>query len=168
MKRTCLSCGTRLPEGVASRFVVTGRVCAGCAATVKTEGGRAAAERLVEAIDAPVLLMQSEPKRVYAANAKALRLFGKERQDVEGRRGGDVFDCLHSFSAAGCGKDRHCDPCRIRQAVVEALHAGQSSSGVTNPLQVKREEGFSTFHVQVSAERVGELALLRIDRFEKA
>lgn len=58
---------------------------------------------LLEAIDAPILLMQGNPRQVVSANKRALELFGKALREVENHRGGQVFDCVHSFTEAGCG-----------------------------------------------------------------
>jgi len=70
---------------------------------------------LLETIDVPVLLMQGNPRQVVTANQKALALFEKKPKDVEGHRGCQVFDCIHSFTEAGCGKDANCEDCNIKK-----------------------------------------------------
>src|SRR5512137_2252868 len=80
----------------------------------------------IEAIDAPILLMQGNPRQVVTANRKALELFGKELHEVERHRGGQVFDCVHSFTEAGCGKDAHCENCQIKNAIVDTLTTANS------------------------------------------
>jgi len=97
----------------------------------------------LEAIETPVLLMQGNPRQVVTANQRARDLFRKELHEVEGRRGGQVFDCVHSFTDAGCGKDVNCEDCKIRKA-----------------------EGTMTYVLQVSTEKAGDLALVRIERYE--
>jgi transcriptional regulator of aromatic amino acid metabolism len=74
---------------------ITHGICDGCAAQVSANS------MLLESIDAPVLLMQGNPRQVITANKKALELFGKELHEVENHRGGEVFDCIHSFTEAG-------------------------------------------------------------------
>lgn len=123
-------------------------------------------KRLVDAIDAPLLVMQKEPRQVYTANQKALKLFAKEIGQVEARRGGRVFDCAYAFTKAGCGKDEHCKPCRIKNAIVETLITGNSASGVA-VLTIKKDDGLTPATLQVTSEKIGDMALVRIDRYVK-
>lgn len=58
----------------------------------------------LEAIDAPILLMQGNPRQVVTANKRALGLFEKELQEVEGHRGGQVFDSFMRLRKTVAGK----------------------------------------------------------------
>lgn len=121
---------------------------------------------LLESIDAPVLLMQGNPRQVTTANRKALELFGKELHEVENHRGGEVFDCVHSFTEAGCGKDVNCENCKIKNAIIDTFITANSQDGVSTQLSIKKPTGTRTFVLQVSTEKVGDLALVRIDRYK--
>ncbi|MBI4793301.1 MAG: hypothetical protein HY789_11405 [Deltaproteobacteria bacterium] len=121
---------------------------------------------LLEAIDAPVLLMQGNPRQVVAANRKALALFEKEPHEVESHRGGQVFDCVHSFTEAGCGKDVHCENCRIKNAIIDTFTTGNAHNGVAAELPVKKANGIKSCVLQVSTEKVGDLALVRVERYD--
>ncbi len=59
---------------------------------------------MLESIDQPVLLLQENPRQVVAGNRRALELFGKTQ--VAGHRGGEVFDCLHSFPRQAAARMR--------------------------------------------------------------
>ncbi len=120
----------------------------------------------LEAIEAPTLLMQGNPRQVVTANQRALDLFQKELHEVEGRRGGQVFDCLHSFSEAGCGKDANCEHCKIRKAIVDTFETGNPHHGVSTVLPIRKADGTKTYVLQVSTEKLGDLASVRIDRYE--
>jgi len=122
----------------------------------------------LEAIDAPVLLMQGNPRQVVTANRRALALFEKELQEVEGIRGGQVFDCIHAFTKDGCGKDRNCEGCKIRDGIIDTFSTGKPHKGVLTSLQIKKGNETATYELQISTEKVGDLALVRIDRFDKA
>lgn len=122
----------------------------------------------IEAIDAPLLLMQGNPRQVITANRKALELFDKELHEVEGRRGGQVFDCIYAFTEDGCGKDSNCEGCKIRDGIIDTFTTGKPHSGVSTSLQIKKAAGTMTYVLQVSTEKVGDLALVRIERFDKA
>ncbi len=120
----------------------------------------------LEAIEAPVLLMQGNPRQVVTANQRALELFGKRLNEVEGRRGGQVFDCEHSFSAAGCGMDEHCEACTIKGAIVATFTTGTPHEAVAATLPVRKAGVAGYRALQVSTEKTGDLALVRIERYE--
>jgi hypothetical protein len=122
----------------------------------------------IEAIVPPILLMQGNPRQVITANKRALDLFEKELHEVEGRRGGQVFNCIHAFTEDGCGKDKNCDGCKIRDGIIDTFTTGNPHNGVSTSLQIKKANGTMTFVLQVSTEKVGDLALVRIERFDKA
>lgn len=122
----------------------------------------------IEAIDAPLLLMQGNPRQVITANRGALELFGKKLDEVEGRRGGQVFDCIYAFTKDGCGKDSNCEGCKIRDGIIDTFTTGKSHNGVSTSLQIKKTTGTITYVLQVSTEKVGDLALVIIERFDKA
>jgi hypothetical protein len=118
------------------------------------------------AVEEPVLLMQGNPRQVITANKAALDLFKKTFPEVENHRGGQVFDCLHSFSEAGCGMDANCENCAIKGAIVDTFATGVPHAEVAATLPVRKagESGYRA--VQVSTEKVGDLALVRIERYE--
>lgn len=122
--------------------------------------------RDLDAIAEPVLLMQGNPRQVVTANTRALTLFGKALQEVEGHRGGQVFDCVHSFTEAGCGKDVNCEHCAIKGAIVDTFTTGMPHEAVAVTLPV-RKAGASGYRIlQVSTEKIGDLALVRIERYD--
>lgn len=125
-----------------------------------------ATPELLESIDAPVLLMQGNPRQVVTANQKALALFGKELPEVENHRGGQVFNCVHSYTEAGCGKDANCEDCKIKNAIVDTFATDNAHHGVSTELSIRRADGTKTYALQVSTEKVGDFALVRIDRYD--
>ncbi len=169
MKRKCGSCHAELSERKeqAASYPITGGICSDCAQSITGPGSGAGLADFLDSLAAPVLLMQPEPRQVYAANRRALELFGKDISQVVGYRGGQVFDCIHAFTEAGCGKDVNCEGCKIKNAVVETFETGKSFPGVSTELEIKKNSEVRTHHVQISTEKLGHLALLRIDRFEK-
>ena len=111
--------------------------------------------------------MQGNPRQVVTANRQALTLFGKELEAVAGHRGGQVFDCVHSFTEAGCGKDQNCEGCSIKDAIVDTFTTGSPHQGVAATLQLKKDGATESRVVQVSTEKIGELALVRIERYDR-
>jgi len=159
MTAKCTVCGTETTLG----GDVTCGICAACSSRISGPSDKG---ELLEAIDAPVLLMQGDPRQVVTANQQALALFGKELPEVESKRGGQVFDCIHSFSEAGCGKDVNCENCKIKNAIVDTFNTGNPHTGVSTPLQIRKANGTKTYVLQVSTEKVGDLALVRVERYD--
>ncbi|MEW6599661.1 MAG: hypothetical protein AB1499_01690 [Nitrospirota bacterium] len=118
-------------------------------------------------IEAPILLMQPDPRQVRTANKKACELFNKDLSQIERHRGGQVFDCIHSFTEAGCGIDLNCEECKIRNSVVETFTSGKSFNGVSTVLDIKKNNLIRPYNLQIATEKVRDLALMRIDRYEK-
>jgi hypothetical protein len=155
----CRVCGKEIaPDDPPGRGNITHGICGACAASGNPG--------LLEAIGAPVLLMQGNPRQVVTANRKALALFGKELHEVENHRGGQVFDCLHSFSEAGCGKDANCENCKIKNAIVDTFATATPHHGVATELPIRKAGGTKPCAVQVTTEKIGDLALVRIDRYD--
>lgn len=164
MNQVCRLCG----QEAAGLFreddrAITNGICDACLSQI---AGASDSEALLEAIDAPVLLMQGAPRQVVTANAQALALFEKALPEVEAHRGGQVFDCVHSFTAAGCGMDVNCENCAIKHAIVDTFVTSTPRRAVSVALQVKKAGGLEQRTIQVSTEKLGDLALVRIERFD--
>lgn len=117
----------------------------------------------IHALDSPTLLMQSEPRLVVTANKKACELLGKNLNQIEGYRGGEVFDCIHAFTEKGCGIDPNCENCKIKSAVVDTFLSGKSHVGVQTILDIKNHNAINPYVVKVSTRKVGDFAFVTID-----
>lgn len=122
---------------------------------------------LLQEDEFPILVMQAEPRQVVTANKKACALFGKELAQIEGFRGGQVFDCIHSFTEAGCGKDENCEDCKIKGAVVDTFISGQPHEGVETVLEIKKREAISPYRMRLSTRKAGDFVLIAIDSFTR-
>lgn len=123
-------------------------------------------EILINTVESPILLMQGEPRQVVTANKKACAIFGKDLPQIEGHRGGQVFDCIHSFTEAGCGLDINCENCKIKTAVVETFATGKSQSADTI-LEIKKHNKITPYNIQISTKKIGNFALITIEKHEK-
>ncbi len=169
MRQTCRWCETEfsVTSEQSSGFIVTGGLCISCTKKFSLLNDASTVREFIDAINTPILVMQAEPRQVYTANKKALELFGKELSEMEGYRGGQVFDCLQSFTELGCGKDINCEECKIKAAIVGAFNNGDSFKSVSSPLEVKKKDKTSTYLLQISTEKTGDLALVRIDHYKQ-
>jgi hypothetical protein len=155
MVAVCVSCGG---EAVSN-------LCADCRRILARSDDRAACRSILDKIDSPILLMQSDPRLVFTANEKALSLFGKSLDGAENHRGGEVFSCIHSFTELGCGKDANCDDCKIKAAIV-ATFDGTNAKGVSSTLSIRQESDIP-YRLSISTENVENRALVRIDAFAR-
>ena len=164
MTEICIVCGKSIKSNTKTmRRNISYAICDNCISGVSVASD---CNAVLEAINAPVLLMQKDPRQVITANRKALALFEKKRQEVEGHRGGQVFDCAHSFTEAGCGNDVNCENCKIKNAIVDTFTLANSHNGVSTELPIRKANGTTTYAFQVSTEMLGDLVLVRVERYD--
>ena len=160
----CASCHTPVKAADTSRHI-SAPICEGCLATLAAGTSPEKCREIMRGIGTPVLLLQSNPRQVYAANDAALALFGRAPHEAEGHRGGEVFGCIHSFTVAGCGKDVNCESCRIKQGIVDTF-GGSAATGIAATLVIRRDMDIA-HTMTISTEPVGVYVLVRIDQFVK-
>ncbi len=164
MSNNCAVCKQALiSKTVVQHTGSVGTLCEACSIEILSSDHKT---ELLESIDAPVLLMQREPRQVVTANNRALEVFGKELCQVEAHRGGEVFDCIHSFTAAGCGKDINCDGCTIKHAIVDTFETGTEHRAVETVLTTKRHTKTEDRTLQVSTQPLGGLVLVTVERYD--
>jgi hypothetical protein len=117
----------------------------------------------IERIDGPVALVDDDTV-VLTTNSRVQTILGKDLKQMKGFKGGTVFECKNSYLAAGCGKTEHCISCTLRNTITETLRTG--TSHVKSKAFLNNKDG-STINLRISAEKVDEVVLLRIDEIEK-
>ena len=122
---------------------------------------------IVNSRQLPTLLMQEEPRLVVTANKSAMALFNKSLSEIEGYRGGQVFDCIHAFSEAGCGLDENCEDCKIKGAVMDTFASGKPHDNVETVLNIKKEEETMPYAMIVSTESVGNFVLITVVKYDQ-
>ena len=115
----------------------------------------------------PTLLMQAEPRLVVTANKSARTLFNKSLSEIEGHRGGEVFDCIHAFSEAGCGLDKNCEDCRIKDAVLDTFASGKPHENVETVLNIKKQEETVPYAMIITTESVGNFVLITVVKYDE-
>ena len=116
----------------------------------------------------PSLLMQAEPRQVVTANKQARELFHKGLSEIENLRGGQVFDCIHSFTEKGCGLDENCEDCKIKGAVVDTFASGNPHNNVETVLDIKKQDMPTTpYAMIVSTEKVGDFVLITVLKYDE-
>jgi hypothetical protein len=124
-------------------------------------------QAIVNSRPMPTLLMQADPRVVVAANKSARQLFNKSLAEIEGHRGGEVFDCIHSFTEKGCGLDENCEDCKIKGAVLDTFASGTPHDNVRTVLDIKKEDGTIPYAMIVQTESVGDFVLITVVKYDK-
>lgn len=161
MDQVCRYCESSL-NAEQDRFI-TGGLCASCAGDVLST--RENTQRFIDAFGEPILFMQGYPRLVVTGNQKASALFGKDLSQIQGKRGGQVFDCIHSFSELGCGLDPNCQDCLVKNAVVQTFTERKASTNIYTVLDIFRDNQTTPYHMEITTEPMGEFGLIRIDRY---
>ena len=115
----------------------------------------------------PTLLMQPDPRLVVTGNKSARQLFNKSLAEIEGHRGGQVFDCIHSFTEKGCGLDENCEDCKIKGAVLDTFASGNPHNNVETVLNIKKQKKTMPYAMVVSTEKVGDFALITVVKYDE-
>ncbi|MDO8948858.1 MAG: hypothetical protein Q7U88_17150 [Desulfocapsaceae bacterium] len=120
----------------------------------------------LDTLESPTLLMQTQPRQVVTANNKACELFGKTLEQIEGHRGGQVFDCIHAFTEAGCGLDVNCENCKIKNSVVDTFSTGNPHYGIKTILNIKKHGKIIPHEMQVTTKKIGDFAIITIEKYK--
>jgi len=164
MKRVCAWCKKELgpaASGSDDDQAITHGICTSCS-TGMLSALAVPLHEFLDSLGVPVLLMESEPS-VLTGNTHARELLGKDLPEIEGRKGGEVIECVHSKKPGGCGKTEHCKSCTIRNTVLETFATGKSFVKVRAYPDIQVGEDVKTMSIEISTEKVGDYVLLRLD-----
>ncbi len=115
----------------------------------------------------PILLMQSDPRQVVSANKKVCDMFDKDLSQIEAQRGGQVFDCIHSFTEQGCGKDAHCEDCIIKNAVVHTHTTGEPKTSVMTIMDTKKQDKIAPYEIRISTHKIGNYSAITVHKYKE-
>jgi PAS domain-containing protein len=163
MERVCAWCGTRLGyiESSADQDAITHGLCPECAHHLFAQAGMPLEEYL-DGLGAPILVVDASGT-IQTADRQARALLQKELVEIQGYRGGEVFECVHARLPGGCGNTVHCSGCAIRHTVMETLRTGTGHLCVPAYLDHAAPGGTERIRFLISTEKVDEMILLRID-----
>lgn len=113
----------------------------------------------LDGLNQPVLCVDDDG-RVFHGNQRAALELGKERQQLRGRLGGEVIECVHSREPGGCGKTLSCAACVVRGSIRHTFETGRPVTDAEAWQDVFTEEGVRRQHLRVSTEKRGDFVLL--------
>lgn len=106
--------------------------------------------------NAPLLmLLVDEDRRIRKANAYAGDFVGEPAEEIQGKRIGQMFNCLHfSEENDDCGHVTPCKQCNLRNIVSETLKTGEGFYRVEVSLSLLLQEGAKEFSFLVSTSLI--------------
>jgi PAS domain S-box-containing protein len=123
----------------------------------QAEEALAAKNHLLQSVfeSAPyIMLLVDLDGRVIDINHTGVQFSGREKADLLGLLGGEVFGCLNSFHGPGCGKQAVCQSCPVRSRVTHTFETGEPIYEGGGHLEVKTETGNLRLELLVSTSLV--------------
>lgn len=166
MRRLCSWCNTDFGSKPGPEQSITHGICPTCYTRVLAEEFSAPPparlEEFLEALGVPVFLADDDV-RVHAGNQLAASLVGKKLDELPGKYGGQVIECVNASRPGGCGKTILCRTCVIRNSVTDTFQTGKSHIRLPASRELATDEGVVSVRFVISTEKVGPVVLLRID-----
>jgi PAS domain-containing protein len=167
MKIVCAWCdkvlGEKNPSATTDEVVSHG-ICQECAKKMLAPMAMPMTAFL-DRFPAPVFLMDGDV-RVIAANTKGYSVLGKKPEDVDGRLGGDAFECSYAKLPGGCGKTVHCKSCAIRLTVTDTIQTGRSHFRVPAYPDLHLITGEKRIRFHISTCKAVNSVILSIDEID--
>ena len=124
-------------------------------------------QEYIESIPAPVVTV-TQKGTINSANKRGLALLGKTPEQIQGEKGGDVFECENAILPGGCGKTIHCSACTIRNTVMDTVETGRSHAKVPAYLRQRTDDGAQRMRLLISTEKKGGIVFLEVDEIRES
>ncbi len=169
IKVVCCACGIHLGEKPTDASVegdVSHGLCESCAHHFLAQVGMPLPKYL-KGITAPVVTVSPEGT-IGTANQKALELLDKTPVQVQGFKGGKVFECEYARLPEGCGQSLHCSGCTIRITVMDTMQTGKHHRWVPAYLNQHSVDGSIRIELFISTEKKGGIVFLQVEGMREA
>lgn len=160
----CAWCGTEMPPKAGDESLVSHGICETCADDFVSNVA-VPLQRYLDKLPEPVLVMDSDVT-ISFLNRAAQSLTGKGPEEAFGRRGGDVFECIHAQRPEGCGRTIHCSGCVIRNSVTSTQRTGEPNVLVPATLKKGDPDDPRSVALTITTVKRGDIVLLRLDKVE--
>jgi len=161
MKTICSFCNTVIRPGAVPDDPVSHGVCKSCYNHILASHGFNA-RKFLDMLDTPVLLVDGDV-RILAANRLAIAIVNKPIDQMKGKLGGKILECVNAFLPEGCGKTPFCPDCPIRTSVNETFATGHEVMRRPADLCRKIRNTEEHVHLLVSTRKDGNVVLLRLE-----
>ncbi|HEY6838327.1 MAG TPA: PAS domain-containing protein [Geobacteraceae bacterium] len=162
MTSICAWCKNELTqeEGETSVLPFFG-MCGNCREMFFPRTGAPKFRRALDRLDVPVLAMDDDTK-IVIANDAACHLFGKEREEIERKRSGDLFACTNTWLPGGCGKAPGCTNCGLREVVKDTYTTGKGHESVHATVTCGSPGRSHKLELLLSTMKAGELVVVKM------
>ena len=167
MKRVCAWCRKelgRVDSQVGSENAITHGICGTCRDNMLFQMGVELGVFL-DSLKLPIVVVD-RGGTIVTGNDQARAMLQKALSEIEGYKGGEVFECAYARLPEGCGNTMHCSGCTIRRTVMETHGTGRSFLRVPATLNRNTLQDPEKVKLLISTERLADLVLLRIDKME--
>ena len=164
MRRVCAWCGKELGERTSraqAKRPISHGLCERCSHHLLAQKGMPLLQYL-DGLGAPIAVVDAGGT-IRTANKQACAFLQQDLSSIEGRSGGDVFECAYARLPEGCGQTIHCSGCAIRRAVMETHGTGRSRLRVPASLNAGAPDAVRPVQLLISTEKVRDVVLLRVD-----
>ena len=161
MKKVCSFCGIVMSPGTYPGEPASHGVCKSCYDTILARHGFNA-RRFLDMLDTPVFLVDDDV-RILAANTCALAIANNPIEQVQGKLGGKILECINAFLPEGCGKTPFCPDCPIRKSVNETYATGHAVKQRPAELCRKIKDTKENLHLLISTRKAGNVVLLQLE-----
>ncbi len=88
--------------------------------------------------------------KIENINRAASIKLGKEKKDCVDLLGGELFGCMNSLKEEGCGKNRECSECTVRNSVMHTFETGENIYKKESELEIMINDRSATLHLLIS------------------
>lgn len=161
MKQICAWCGTQLSQcSSPEEDRISYGICLLCANAVIIDMPNNLHDFL-DQIPVPIVLLDCVGT-VQTANNMACAMLNKALPHIEGKFGGDVFECAYALLPGGCGHTYHCSGCVIRKSVMDTHATGKGVNRVPASLKQYTPEAPQEIKFLISTEKFEDYVMLKI------
>jgi len=121
-----------------------------------------------------ILMLVNGEGRVENINHAGSAFAGRNKSDLIGLLGGQVFNCINSFDGLGCGHNLECGNCPVRTRVTHTMQTGESVYNAEGCLTVLQDKNpldvymlLSTTTVQTDEETMVLVAIADITNLKR-
>jgi len=121
-----------------------------------------------------ILMLVNGEGRVENINHAGSAFAGRNKSDLIGLLGGQVFNCINSFDGLGCGHNLECGNCPVRTRVTHTMQTGESVYNAEGCLTVLQDKNpldvymlLSTTTVQTDDETMVLVAIADITNLKR-
>ncbi|MCD4806792.1 MAG: PAS domain S-box protein [Methanococcoides sp.] len=97
-----------------------------------------------------ILILVNKEGRVENINRATSITLGKEKTDSIGLLGGELFECMNSLKDEGCGKNKECSECTVRNSVMYTFETGENIYKKEGELEIITNGRSVTLHLLIS------------------